>query len=281
MKYPVFLLSLICWKFAFSQTQAEKQIIDNMLLACEQVKACSFILASEERKKEGNIDKSEMLVKLQTHPTKIYVMVLNPNAGAEALWRQGEMKDHLLINPNGFPFVNLRFDPYNSFLRKTSHHTIKEIGFDYVVSMVHHYRRELGENFYSFLNITDTVQWEGRYCIRLTFDYSDFTYRPYTVGKGENATTIGMLNYVNDYMIVCANENMKDFHDVKLGQEVLVPNMFGKKVVFFVDRSTMLPLVQEVYDQNGLFEKYEMKSFILDPNFSDDEFTPKHKGYGF
>jgi hypothetical protein len=191
------------------------------------------------------------------------------------------MNNHVLINPNGFPFINLKLDPYNSLLRRDGHHTVKELGFDYILSMVNHYRTKLGDKFYSYLNIKDTIDWDGRKLICLVFDYTDFTYTPYTVKKGENVTTIGIRNYVNDYMIVSGNEKIKDYHDVKTGQQVVIPNCFGKKIIFGVDLKTMLPLLQEVYDDKGLFEKYELKSFVINPKFEPDEFTSSFKDYHF
>jgi hypothetical protein len=40
-------------------------------------------------------------------------------------------------------------------------------------------------------------------------------------------------------------------------------------------------LVQITYDENGMLEKYEMKSFVLNPDLKSEEFTPTFKGYGF
>jgi outer membrane lipoprotein-sorting protein len=45
--------------------------------------------------------------------------------------------------------------------------------------------------------------------------------------------------------------------------------------------TTWLPLKQLIYDSKGLYEKYEMKSFMLNPPFSDAEFTPEYKDYKF
>ena len=88
-------------------------------------------------------------------------------------------------------------------------------------------------------------------------------------------------HYVNDFMIVCANETVKDFHDVSAKQTIRIPNCFGKKIVFGIDLNTKLPLLQEIYDEKGLFERYELKSFILDPKFDKEEFTSGYKGYHF
>ena len=45
--------------------------------------------------------------------------------------------------------------------------------------------------------------------------------------------------------------------------------------------ATWLPLIQEVYDDKGLFERYELKSFINDPNIPDEEFLTTYKECSF
>lgn len=281
MRKCLFLLLFLYPVFLFSQIDKEKKIISQMTAACEQMKGAKYVIATTERKKSGKSDYNELLVKIKTHPMQIYVYSIKTNPGAEALWRDGEMSNHVLINPNGFPFINLRLDPYNTLLRKDGHHTVKELGFDYILSMVYHYQNVLGEKFYSYLSIADTIQWDGRKLVRLTFDYTDFIYVPYIVKKGENVSTISLMNYVNDYMIVCANEKVDDYHDLKTNQKIVIPNCFGKKIIFGIDLNTKLPLLQEVYDEKGLFERYELKSFLINPKFEPDEFTPSFKDYHF
>jgi hypothetical protein len=281
MRKLYFLFFLLSPALLSAQAELEKKIISQMLTACEEIKGAKYLIVTNERKKSGRIDYSELLVKIQTHPTEIYVYSITPDPGAEALWREGKLNNDVLINPNGFPFINLKLNPYNSLLRKDSHHTIKELGFDYILTTVRHYENRMGEKFYSYLSISDTIQWDGKTLIRLVFDYTDFAYVPYKVRKGENATTISVNRYINDYLVVCANPKINDFHDVKTNEEILIPNCFGKKVVFGIDLKTMLPLLQEVYDDKGLFERYELKSFIINPKFEPDEFTPDFKDYHF
>jgi hypothetical protein len=281
MRKSLFLFLLFFPALLFSQVSAEKKLLSQMLTACDQFQGAKYFNSITERKKNGETNKKELSVKIKAHPVQIYVYCLKPDSGAEVLWRSGELNNQALIHPNKFPYVNLKMELYNSLLRKDDHHTLRELGFDYIGSMIGHYRNKLGVKFYSYLSIKDTIQWEGRRLIRLVFDYTDFAYLPYTVKEGENASTIGIQNYVNEYMIVCANEKVKDFHDVKEGQQIVIPNCFGKKVIFGIDSETMLPLLQEVYDEKGLFEKYELKGFQFNPKFEADEFTPDFKGYHF
>jgi len=117
--------------------------------------------------------------------------------------------------------------------------------------------------------------------MKMEFDYPEFGYKNYMVKKDENVTAIAAQNFVHEYMIVSANKDVDDIHDVEEGQQILIPNMFARKIIFYVDLQTYLPLVQEIHDEKGFFEKYEYKSFILNPTFVTEEFTSEYKDYGF
>jgi outer membrane lipoprotein-sorting protein len=280
MKRILFLLLLIPVS-AWSQDLAEKAILNRMLNACQNLRAASMVFRSTERMDDGKYYDSEMLVKFEARPKKVYIYCVDPNPGAECLWIEGEHNNKVIVNPNGFPFFTLRLSPYNELLRQDTHHTIKEMGFDYIVSMLEHYTAYYGERFYGFLSVIDTVKWDGRSCIHLRFDYKSFDCAAYTVKAGESITSISERLYLSDYMVLRRNPGLKNYDSCKPGQTIQVPNFYNRAVEFYVDRSTWLPLVQSVYDEKGLFEKYELKSFVANPAFDPQEFTTGYKGYGF
>jgi outer membrane lipoprotein-sorting protein len=271
------LLTLNC----FAQEQPAKIVLKKMLDACDALKSAKFILYSTERKENGKLMESNNLIKLQTHPTKIYLYTITPHAGAECLWKQAEMNERVHINPNGFPFFNLKLSPYNSLLRGNSHHLISQIGFDYIAAMTKHFLAQMGNKFYNYFSITDTIQWDNRTCYEVTFDYPPFKYIPYMMQKNETITTIADRNHISDYVILKHNPNLRDYDDVKPGEVIMVPNFYNRKVVFYLDKTNFLPLVQITFDEKGLLEKYELKSFIFNPKFENEEFTAQYKDYGF
>ncbi len=283
MRMSKFLFSvlLLLPTLIFSQIDKERAAVSAMLSACEKMQGAKYTVTTTERKKNGSTSVKKLQVKIKTHPRQIYLYCIQPDSGAEVLWKPAEMGNEALVNPNGFPYVNLKLNLYNANLRKDDHHTIKELGFDFIRSMVANISNKLGDKFYSYLSIADTIQKDGRKLALIVFDYSDFAYVPYTVKEDENVTSIAILNNLNEYMIVSANKKVKDFHDVKEGQQILIPNCFGKKIVFGIDVETKLPFLQEVYDEKGLFEKYELKNFILNPKFAEDEFREDFKDYHF
>lgn len=252
-----------------------------MLTACDQIKTASFILNTKERSKENKIEGGEMLVKIQHNPLRMYLYMYSPNSGVELLYREGEMDNQLLVNPNGFPFFNLKLDMNNPAVRKNSHHTVRHICFDHLTGLIRNYLGEMGEKASDYLEPADTVVWERHTCIKIEFNYPDFGYRTYLPKAGEDAVSIAEKLHVNDYMIVCANPDVSDIHDIDAGKEIRVPNMFGRKIIFLIDIKTLLPLVQEIHDDKGMFERYEYRSFVLNPEIKPEEFTQDFPSYGF
>ena len=281
MNKGVFFFFLVFSLAAAAQDSRERTVLNRMIAACQNLKSSSQVFKSTERMDDGKLYESEILIKFQAQPRKVYLYCVNPNAGAECLWVKGENNDKVIVNPNGFPFFTLKLNPYNELLRQDTHHTIKEIGFDYIVSMLKHYTGFYGDQFYSYLSIVDTLTWDGRSCIHLRFDYKGFDCLLYTVKSGESITSISEKLYLNDYMVLRRNPGLTGYDHCKPGQVIKVPNFYNRRVEFYVDRATWLPLVQIVYDEKGLFEKYEMKSFVADPDFDAAEFSTTYKGYGF
>jgi hypothetical protein len=71
------------------------------------------------------------------------------------------------------------------------------------------------------------------------------------------------------------------YDKVSEGQKILIPNIFSPKVVLYIDKILRLPIYQEVYDDNGLFEVYEYHGLIVNPTIPADEFSKKYKEYKF
>ena len=282
--YKVWLGSLLLFfvfTYSFAQDRSETVLIKRMIVACESVKSSKFTMVSTERMPNGKFEVSEILAKVKYNPKSVYLYMVKPNVGSEALWIKSGPDSKVLISPGGFPYVNVRFNPHSSLLRQDSHHTIEEIGFEQVSSMIRYYSQQMGDKFYQYLTIKDTVSWDNHSCIQIEYDYPGFAYFDYTVKKGETITSIAARYFLNDYAVLQANPSVRHFDSVKPGQVIKVPNFYCRKIVFFIDKLTFLPLKQVIYDQKGLFEQYEMKSFILNPSFLPEEFTEGYKDYKF
>src|SRR5690606_11374718 len=103
----------------------------------------------------------------------------------------------------------------------------------------------------------------------------------YTVKEGESITSIAHNKRLNDYSLLALNPQVDDYDDVRPGEVIRIPAFYNKRVDFYLELRSWLPLVQMIYDEKGLFEKYELKSFVLNPSFSPAEFTPEYEDYKF
>jgi hypothetical protein len=237
-----------------------------------------FTIYCEERLRDGKMLVSERLVKLNVKPLQVYFYSIRPDPGMELLWTSGEK---MLINPGGFPYITLKIDHESKVARKDSHHSVEDMGFRYLAGLINYYHQSLGDRVFDAASVRDTVIWQSRSCIHMIIDFKNFKTVSYTVRKGENLSTIAGSLRVNDYMILSLNPSIDDLYDVKAGQQILVPNFYASRIEFYIDRVTGLPVRQLIYDQKGLYEKYEFRNLMVNPPFSPAEFTPGYKDYHF
>lgn len=271
----IFLL-LIFSSFSPAPSQT-REVLDKMLKAMSDVKSLKYSLKVIERtaKKVNNFSSS---VKFIRHPRKIY---LNAK-GIEVLWVEGKHDGDALVNPNSFPYINLYLDPSGSLMRQDQHHTLNELGFDYLGGIIAQNAKISGNNFDDCFKLgTDEIV-NNRYCWKMTINNFDFTYKNYTVQKGENLIKIARKFFISEYMILENNQpKVDDYKDVKEGQVIKIPTAYAKNVTLYIDKQTCLPVSNRVFDDKGLFEQYDYFNLILNPTFQDAEFTKEYKDYKF
>jgi outer membrane lipoprotein-sorting protein len=280
------IISLIFISFpflVFSQpaTLPIGKILQRMYDAEDNLHSAKFTMHTEERLRDGKFVVQEMFIKLREHPKQIYFNAIKPNGGTEIIWKEGWNKDKMMVSPGSFPFITFSMHPESSLARKDTHQPITNMGFTYVTNLVKWYSKKYGNHFFDYITIKDTVSWDNHSCIILQFDFNDYSLVKYTVGKDENITSIAAKLHLNDYSILVVNPAVDDFNDVKEGDIIMIPNSYARKIEFYMDRTSGLPLRQLIYDGKGLYEIYEMKSFFLNPVFTDAEFSPDYPSYGF
>jgi outer membrane lipoprotein-sorting protein len=260
---------------AQSANQA-KIIYHEMMSAMTKVKTATFTLDVHERI-YGKMFHGTHHVKLQSSkPMKLYLKSVKPNAGAEVLYIEGSNDNKALINPNSFPFINISLSPDNSLLRKHHHYTIRQMGFAHAHSIMRYYESTEKERFYGNLKLTS----DANFYI-LEIDNDEFAMVNYKVAKGENVTTIANRFHVNDQMILELNRDISDFDDVAAGQVITIPNSFARKIVLHIDKKSMLPVKQYIYDLKGLYSQAEFKSLRVNPPLTDMDFSRENPQYGF
>jgi len=254
-----------------------KEILQSTIASVEKIQTLKFHLKCNERF-NGKLASIESQIKLNTSPKKVYVYLKGP----EVLWLEGENNGNALVNPDGFPFMNLNLHPMGPIMRENQHHTIHEAGFDYFADIIKNSIGIAGEKFDDYFKHGGTLTWDGYECYLITAEYPEFKYMDYTVLKGETLITIARKLKVSEYMLLEINsDKANNYRDVKANQKIKVPNVYASKMILYIDKELFIPRVIKVYDEKGLFESYEYHDLQVNPKIADEEFTKDYKGYGF
>ena len=82
-------------------------------------------------------------------------------------------------------------------------------------------------------------------------------------------------------MIFERNKNIKNYTDISAGQIIFIPERYAKSIVLFVNKISKLPVIEMMYDDIGLFERYEFRKIKLNPEFPENVFSKDNPEYHF
>lgn len=277
--FTLFVFSTLLISFRYKKSDnisGNRELIDKIFEAVDNIKTMRFNLQCNERIK-GRMTHYESKVKLQISPRKLYLSLKGP----EVLWIQGQNSGDALVNPGAFPYMNLNLDPYGSLMRKDQHHTIHEMGFQYLADVLKDGMKRAGDKLDKYFVIVGEEKLNNRNCYKLAISFPDFAWVPYTVKKGENITTISRKLKVSEYMVLMNNPKVDWYNDVKEGQIIQVPNAYGKLTILLIDKEYLLPVSNQVFDDQGLFETYQYDNLLVNTPILPEEFTKDYKDYNF
>lgn len=263
-----------------AQVLSSREIIDRMLTATKEVQTLKFKFKKIERI-EGRMLTGEQDVKYLHTPRKTYAYLHSPSKGTEVLWIENENNGKVLVKPVSFPYIAVNLSPFGSVIRKNNHHTVHEIGFDYIAGIIGNIAGKSGKQFNQYFLYQGDIKFENRDCYKVLIDYVPYGYISYTVQPGEDLPAIAKNLFVSDYMIKEINPAVDDYEDVKAGQQIKVPNAYARKTVLYIDKQSYLPVVQKMYDEKGLFAHYEFHNLELNPAIKDEEFSKEYEDYNF
>ena len=264
-----------------SQTQYAYDLIKTMLVRTKQINTLKFTLKTHERF-QTTMFKQKAYYKLIYEPFKVYYKQEYPVKGLEVLYVSGSNNNKALVNTNSFPWINISLNPYGNLIRENQHHTIFESGFDYMVSILKHLLNKYDTNALSMIESYELVNLNGQICHKIILENQYFKYFSYTVKKGETINTIAKKFKINDYMIIEKNNNIDDFNDnINPGQIIKIPNDYAKKIIIYIEKQRMIPVVMKIYDDKGLYEYYEFSNIKINPEIKPGEFSREYAEYGF
>ena len=281
MKFRVFSLLLLIAaysNYSSAASQAES-ILRQSISAMKKVRTLEATLERKERFGDCFI-RGELHFKLQVNPRRVYLYSKYPNEGAEVIYKEGWNGGKAYVNPNGFPFVNLSLPPEGAQLMKDQHHSVKLIGFGFINKVIQVSMRKYLDRIDDFVTYEGEMSWHGKQCHVLSIDFSEWSYSTYKVEKKCSLLDLERNLCVNACLI-CEKNGLKPYSYVKPGQELTIPNVYAKKTRLLIQSSTMLPIGQELYDEKGLFERYHFKDVVVNPVFTEEDFSTKNDQYDF
>lgn len=242
-----------------------------------KVKTASYTLHAAERVNE-NVLKASSQIKLQVTPRKLY---LKNNKGVEVLYNEQASKGEALVNPNSFPYINLKLDPYRSIMRNNQHHTIFELGFHHIGSILSNAVKSSEAQFEKWFTYSGLIKFNNRECHKIIFEYPDFKYIKYNVKHKETVRSIAHKFGIGEYRIMINNQNISYTDFIREGRVLSIPNVYASKTVIYIDKELLLPVYIKAYDDHGFYESYEFEDLKTNLNFSAKEFEKTYSGYGF
>ena len=251
-------------------------MLNEIIKSIANVKTLRYDLTRNERVND-KILLSESKIKLNVSPRKLYISMKTQ----EVLWIEGKNNGNALINPFTFPYINLNLDPMGALMRKNQHHTIHELGMEYIAEIIKNGMKHYGVMLYKHFVIMGEEKHFGRNCYKLSATFPDFKWLPYTVKKNETIISIANKFSVSEFMILEKKQGATDYKDVKEGEVILVPNVYAKLFFVMIDKEKMLPISVEIFDDKGLFESYEFYNLQVNSTILAEEFTEDYKDYHF
>lgn len=261
--------------FRFVKSESPIAVLHQMYDSIKNVKTLRLSIIAIERIGKTYL-KANSEIKLQCNPRRLYFV--NKEKKLEVLYNHNQNNNKAIVKPNYIP--NLNLDPRGNMMRKNQHYTINELGFEFIGQSI---ALTISKDKDGIKNFTykGKVKKFNTTCFLIQYENNNYSYIEYTVGAKETVSSIATKLIVNDYLIRYKNDLLNDFGFLKKGRKLLVPNLYCKKAVLFIDERLLLPVAVSLYDDMGLFESYEYPFMAINTVITDDEFSKDNKAYSF
>jgi len=251
-----------------------EQLVARMSSAIDNLRYLRCSAKAQERIGR-EIKPSNSLMKLAFNPLRVY---LKDNKNVEVLWVTGQNGGDAWVYPASFPYVTLSLDPFGALMRKGQHHTVLQAGFGTIADLLHPSGLRQDAAFSGTFRYAGDTTVLGLPCHMLRSDFPQFRYVAYRTGKNETVSTVAERFGCGEYRILERN-HLSPGDALPEGKVVQVPNGYGRRTILCLDAKTYLPVVVDVRDDQGLFEKFEFYNVVANQPIPLEEFTKSFKGY--
>lgn len=255
---------------AAPMTTAELE--NRLLAAIDGIRTLRYTVAAQERVDRRYLP-MRSVVKLTPSPLRVY---LKNQKGVEVLYVTGQNEGEALVYPGAFPYLTLHLDPNGSLMRRDQHHSILQIGYGLIASLL----RESEPAFVRSFRYAGDSTLAGRPCYVLRSTFPGFRYVAYRAGTGETTASVAAKLNCGEFRILERNK-LAISTKLAAGQVIQVPNAYGSRTVVLVDTRTFLPSAVVVYDEQGLYERYDFTNIVANQPLPLAEFSKDFPGYKF
>ncbi|MCX7954935.1 MAG: DUF1571 domain-containing protein [Bacteroidales bacterium] len=279
MKKLFYVILLLNYNLTFSQDI--NFVFYKMLEEIDKINSISFIINVKERFYD-KIKTSKGFFKINYNPFRLYYKQLDPPTYAEVLIND-KYKTHALVNPNSFPFINLKLSVYGSKLRESQHHNLYQVGYKYFADIIRHLIKKYNVTDLSKIgNIITDFNYNNTSYYKITLINKNYSIINYKVEENITPQFLALKLNLCDISILELNRYMTDiFYEIKKGTVIKIPSDYAKKIEILIDKKLFIPVLISVYDNNGLFEEYYFEKIKINCNFTQKDFDENNEEYGF
>lgn len=241
----------------FGATPSNPEVEDlnqAMFAAIDQIAYHDFELEKHERVGEY-VGFEKWDVKVNYEPYWINLDRSIPEDGPSLYWHEDENDGDAKVEPNGFPWFDLYLDPRGKTLNKNAHHNIFSLGLKHFGKVWRSMCYNNGQ-LRTETKLLGQEKLEDKMTWVISVSVSDYSTISVTIKDEGSLFEISERYLVPADKIVLINPDVDDLFDISKGQEILVPNCYAMSGKLWIDKTTMLPVQQEVYDEKGLYERY-------------------------
>jgi hypothetical protein len=230
---------------ANNDTIDAKQVLIQFSDSMKTINNAYYLVANTERV-DGEYLSGKQYITYQKYPFRSKVDMVTPNTGSQLVFDYSS--EYATYSPSGFPYFDMDLNPLGTLMRRNNHHTVHEIGFDYLIEVINSVL--LSNKFdYNIIESTDSI-------ISIGVTSAKFGFIDYTVKANEDIRSISQRLKLNEYLILSNNEGVDFYDDISEGDLIKTPNSYAKQVTFTISRNEYYLKDIFVYDNLGLFEEY-------------------------
>ncbi len=273
------ILVSLSWR-PISPVSEAYQLLEDMLQETDRIQTLRYELKKYERIR-GKLTLEHMAFKLRRKPLAIYGYQYSPRKGVEVLYPAEPGSQKVLVKPNSFPYVAISLDPYGNLILEDQHQTIFSTGFDQIRNLLLAAKKRYASQVQSLVRSAGRLTWDGNPCHKIILEPPRYEIKTYTVQAGDNLFRIAEKLHVGWYKIMELNGFSSPNVSLSAGQVIKVPSDYGKVIRLTIDEKRKIPLIVEVDDENGVYERYEYYKLEVNPPLTDLDFSRKNPAYNF